>query len=185
MKKLFFTIVLTFSVFFLFCKSLYCEDIPSASANYNTSKTDINKEKNLSTTVSISNKPAPKYVGAKECGICHTGKKMKNIYENWQKQGHSRAFERLKGVDKENPNCLKCHTTGYGKEKLYAEVNLEGVQCEACHGPGSLYRPIDIMEDRKRSNELGLIFPIDPMKVCRECHLHRQDRVSPLCPGRD
>ncbi|MBI5208200.1 MAG: cytochrome c family protein [Candidatus Firestonebacteria bacterium] len=126
-----------------------------------------------------------KYVGARECGVCHTGKKMKNIFEIWQMQGHARAFERLKGSDQENPKCLKCHTTGFGEEKLYEEVNLLGVQCEACHGPGSLYRPMDIMEDLKRSNELGLIYPIDPMKVCRKCHLHRQDRATPLCPGRD
>ncbi|MBI4652426.1 cytochrome c family protein [Candidatus Desantisbacteria bacterium] len=149
-------------------------------AEENPTPKSIQQDTTKFNTESSSINNVLKYIGAIECGICHT-----EVYESWKKQRHSKAYDRLQNSDKENPKCLKCHTTGYGEQKFYEQVNLEGVQCEACHGPGSLYRPMNIMKVRKKANELGLIFPIDPLKVCRKCHLHRQDRMTPLCPGRD
>ena len=44
----------------------------------------------------------------------------------------------------------------------------EGVGCEACHGPGSLYKSRKIMKDKEASMKVGLIIPDE--KTCIKCH---------------
>lgn len=72
-----------------------------------------------------------------------------------------------------NQNCSYCHVTGFEAETL--EWDDEGVQCEACHGPGSEH--VILMDD------LGFIFDerdredlhetiniaVDP-QTCGQCH---------------
>ena len=68
---------------------------------------------------------------------------------------------------------MACHGTGAPKG-----VILENVQCEACHGPGSLYKGAHIMSkwkykqdpetQRKLAVEAGMT-PIDE-RVCLRCH---------------
>ncbi|MFH1723880.1 MAG: multiheme c-type cytochrome [Elusimicrobiota bacterium] len=87
--------------------------------------------------------PAPKspsastYRGAAKCKWCHIDEFM-----TWEKTKHARAFEALLGDEKEDPECVGCHSTGFG-EGGYGMGGPEGenrrflgVQCEACHGPG-------------------------------------------------
>ncbi len=110
-------------------------------------------------------RPAPpegSYVGASACGPCH-GK----AHEVWRKTRHARATEDL-AVDHqtENPDCLRCHATGVGKAGGYPArgVDLSGVQCEACHGPGAGHPPGKMA-----------VPPLE--KVCSGCHTKRD---SPL-----
>jgi hypothetical protein len=56
---------------------------------------------------------------------------------------------------------LGCHATG-------ASAELPGVQCEACHGPGSEYKSMKVMKDREASIAAGLIVPDEA--TCRGCH---------------
>ncbi|MCP4714106.1 MAG: hypothetical protein GY868_03230, partial [Deltaproteobacteria bacterium] len=56
---------------------------------------------------------------------------------------HAAAINSLKRKGREDdPACIACHVTGYGQTGGYslqdpaASGHLEGVQCEACHGPG-------------------------------------------------
>jgi hypothetical protein len=83
--------------------------------------------------------PGGSYAGAASCAPCH-GK----AHEVWRKTRHARATEDL-AVDhqSENPDCLRCHATGVGKAGGYPspEVDLAGVQCEACHGPAAGHPP--------------------------------------------
>ncbi len=61
-----------------------------------------------------------------------------------------------------NPACLKCHAPapeGY---------NVHGVQCETCHGAGSLYATEAVMRDFKAAKKAGLVRP--GAKTCRRCH---------------
>lgn len=87
-------------------------------------------------------RPAPpegSYVGASACAPCH-GK----AHEVWRKSRHAKATEDL-AVDhqQENPDCLLCHATGVAEPGGYPrpDVDLAGVQCEACHGPGAGHPP--------------------------------------------
>ena len=45
---------------------------------------------------------------------------------------------------------------------------LTGVQCEACHGPGSEYKSMSIMKDREKAMANGLLIPDE--KTCFKCH---------------
>jgi hypothetical protein len=108
----------------------------------------------------------PAYVGAKKCKVCHT-----DIFDSWTQIGHARALSALRGEDAGDANCLVCHTTGFGAGGYGAEagiVDLGGVQCEACHGPGSLYSFSSIMLKPEVSARAGLL-PVDSL-TCVGCH---------------
>lgn len=77
------------------------------------------------------------YGGAQSCAKCH-----EKEYASWKKTPHARALQTL--IDKGqqfNPECLKCHVTGYRQANGFYTVKhgpslkLAGVQCEICHAP--------------------------------------------------
>jgi hypothetical protein len=79
--------------------------------------------------------PAPHYVGAQACLECHQA-----IHDTVMGTLHAQAFTALKQINQDNnASCLACHTVGYGKPTGFtsaaATPQLEGVQCENCHGP--------------------------------------------------
>ncbi|MDM7916519.1 MAG: multiheme c-type cytochrome [Candidatus Eisenbacteria bacterium] len=111
-----------------------------------------------------------KYVGVQACAICHKGASKGSIYEVWLASPHAQAFEALGAENQKNEVCLRCHTTGFGKA-LAAGVTpdkMVNVQCEACHGPGSEYRPMAVMKSRPAALEKGLVLPTE--QVCMQCH---------------
>ncbi|MCL4306196.1 cytochrome c family protein [bacterium] len=118
----------------------------------------------------------PTYVGSGKCKICHKGEKNGNIYETWLDSKHAKALETLvaKG-EQNNPECLSCHTTGYGTASgfdkmpdLHGMEDLGGVGCESCHGPGSEYKTKKIMESREASIAAGMWIPDE--NTCKTCH---------------
>jgi predicted CXXCH cytochrome family protein len=82
------------------------------------------------------------YAGAQSCNNeCHTF-----ILDWWETTAHADAYNALltrgRGTD---PQCLVCHTVGYdtqtnngGFDELMID-RLAAVQCENCHGPGSIH----------------------------------------------
>jgi hypothetical protein len=113
------------------------------------------------------------YVGISKCKMCHKGAAKGEVFEKWEKSPHANAFAVLKakGEDK-NPKCLECHVTGFnaGGYKVgdATAVNFEGVQCECCHGPGSAYKSLSIMKDKKQALANGLVEPNEAL--CKKCH---------------
>lgn len=131
---------------------------------------------------------AAEYVGAKKCKACH----MKQ-YKAWQKTNMANSFENLKpgikteekkkaGLDPDkdytnDKDCLRCHTTGYGKPGGFTSLEetptLINVQCESCHGPGGDFRKI-MKKDKKFKladvKAAGLILPNETENNCLECH---------------
>ena len=109
------------------------------------------------------------YVGAEKCKTCH-----KAEYAAWSETGHAKAFDVLSDEEKTKEECVGCHLTG----KLADGTALEGVQCEACHGPGSDYKSVKIMSKKKweadpegykkMAIEAGLIYPTNDN--CIRCH---------------
>lgn len=82
--------------------------------------------------------PTPTYVGVKKCKMCHAGQ-----HRTWSESKHAQAFSALIGDEATNPECLKCHTTGFGAGGYDAAADsdaraaFQNVQCEMCHGAGS------------------------------------------------
>ncbi|MBI3273261.1 MAG: cytochrome C554 [Planctomycetes bacterium] len=129
-------------------------------------------------------KSGPKYLGVDKCKDCHKAKTKGDQYGQWTESKHARAFESLasdearkiakeKGVadPQKAPECLKCHVTAFGiaKERLGDKFKLEqGVQCEACHGPGGDYFKMEVMKDREKAKANGLVLPTEA--VCVTCH---------------
>jgi hypothetical protein len=77
------------------------------------------------------------YTGAGRCEKCHA-----DPFKAFKGSAHFSALETLvKAGQQFNPDCLKCHTTGFGKPGGFvtqgATPQLANVQCEACHGPSS------------------------------------------------
>ncbi|MGK5094825.1 cytochrome c family protein [Deltaproteobacteria bacterium TL4] len=154
-----------------------------------------------------------KYVGVDKCKKCHKKKDEGAQYDIWKKSKLSKAFETLKsdkaaevakkagitGNASESPECLACHVTAFGvdKKSLDKKFNVEdGVQCEACHGPGEKYaskKPkkeipklrkalaklkegtpeyakvaADLKKERDGLVALGMTYPEE--KACKICH---------------
>lgn len=108
------------------------------------------------------------YAGPKDgCRKCHLRE-----YRSWEKTPHADAFEVLPEEERDNPECVRCHTTGYGQPTGFVNLDetpaLAGVTCEVCHGPGSEYRDKELMKDREGSMAAGLILPDET--TCRSCH---------------
>jgi hypothetical protein len=100
------------------------------------------------------------YVGVQACLECHEDTKT-----FWENDKHEKAWETLERDNKTfDLECVNCHTTGYGQPGgsiLGALKNLTDVQCEQCHGPGSLHA-----ED----GDPDLIKLKVVQKVCVQCH---------------
>jgi hypothetical protein len=101
------------------------------------------------------------YVGADKCKMCH---KKDGVYPSWAETPHAKAWESLKPEEQKNNECVGCHSTG----TLTDGTLLEGVQCEACHGPGNDYRKMNIMKDLKLAMANGLLLPNE--ETCLKCH---------------
>jgi len=79
------------------------------------------------------------YLGDRSCKSCH-----EDAWAVYAKSGHMRAFMTLRNKGQHfEPDCLVCHTTGYQYKNGYADEapynRLINVQCEACHGYGTLH----------------------------------------------
>jgi len=86
--------------------------------------------------------PPPKgeaaYTGAEACADCHA-----DAATFWARTVHATAWKTL--VDRGQQfdfDCIGCHVTGWDKpggSNLANNSKLRNVQCETCHGPGSIH----------------------------------------------
>ncbi|MFQ5670231.1 MAG: multiheme c-type cytochrome [Acidobacteriota bacterium] len=79
------------------------------------------------------------YIGAETCGTCH-----QEALEAWRASAHSHAFQTLIDHNQDfSAECVSCHTVGQGRKGGFVNAKatpaLVDVQCESCHGPGSLH----------------------------------------------
>jgi hypothetical protein len=129
-----------------------------------------------------------KYVGANACKACHLTPKSGAAFKIWQESAHAKAFATLatpaakeiaqkKGITdpQKDQACLKCHDTAAGVAAAQLAPTFkpgEGVGCEACHGPGSEYKSMQVMKDidagKTKGETLGLVKPDE--KACTKCH---------------
>ena len=135
----------------------------------------------FSYTVNAQNK----FVGAKNCGMCHKKAEQGEQLKIWQGSAHASAFKTLQtaeadkiagGKAAEDKKCLKCHTSGHDADaSLFGKKFKveDGVQCETCHGAGSKYKSKKVMKDHVKSVAAGMKEYKDEAaieKQCRTCH---------------
>jgi hypothetical protein len=105
------------------------------------------------------------FVGTQSCTSCHP-----QAMQAWAKSGHARAFHTLLEVKADaDPNCLPCHTVGFGTPSGYrremAGAKLTDVGCESCHGPGSQH-----VTERLAGGEITTRFRPIGAGDCQKCH---------------
>ncbi len=137
-----------------------------------------------------------KFVGATKCKMCHNLKKSGKYFDDWKTKKHYQSFFLLKGDERKDPKCLKCHTTAYGEpggfklegfkppfEKFediksnkdtstYIKAML-GVQCEMCHGPGEKH-----VKSKKGKTVIPHAWEPEE-KVCTACHNSENPHWNP------
>jgi hypothetical protein len=103
------------------------------------------------------------YVGMAKCAGCH-----KAADKFWKQTVHAHAWKTLvDGGKQADYKCVSCHVTGYGQvggSTLGFTKNLESVQCETCHGPGSIHVASEGNE------EPSSVKRDTPETVCLGCH---------------
>jgi hypothetical protein len=124
-----------------------------------------------------------KYIGAEKCKMCHNKPTTGDQYKQWSASLHSQSLKSLSSEASwayatkngiadptKEAKCLKCHST-YGSVPAGEIATLtaaEGVSCESCHGPGSMYKSPAIMKNQAMSIKNGLIIPDEA--TCVKCH---------------
>lgn len=102
------------------------------------------------------------YAGVDACTDCHDEER-----KVWDATKHAQAYTTLEKDFKEmNLDCVGCHVTGYdrpGGSTVTFNEKLRGVQCEVCHGPGSLH-----IKDPE--NKDLIITKPSPETCVSECH---------------
>jgi hypothetical protein len=123
----------------------------------------IGVQSQISGTLAEKAQEEPYYVGMEKCKDCHP--EDVKTYSEWK---YSRNFRILEMRGKEHdPNCVSCHTTGYGQPGGFVSVeetpHMKNVQCEACHGPASLHVKAPTVDEHQRTLSI-------PKNICTTCH---------------
>lgn len=104
------------------------------------------------------------YIGDEQCGACHDKE-----LEQWHGTRHAGAYETLVKVNKQyDLSCIGCHVTGFrkpGGSEVVEHAGLEDIQCETCHGPGSIHA-----EHPEKAGKPFAIRRDVPAEVCLQCH---------------
>lgn len=137
------------------------EAVDSAMASYYQRVNDHNKVAFADRLPPEPEKGQAKYIGVDACTDCHD-----DARRVWDKTPHAGAYPTLqKGFKEYNLDCVSCHVTGYDKpggSTVTHNAKLQDVQCETCHGPGSLHA--------KAPEKKGLIEAKPKTDLCLGCH---------------
>ena len=80
----------------------------------------------------VSRKTAT-YLGSALCQQCHASE-----YERWSLSAHAHSMTTLSTAKRDHdPDCIRCHFTGFQQPGFALKKTMAEVGCESCHGPGS------------------------------------------------
>lgn len=120
-------------------KSLACDaDVQSRKLAYDRAAGEANAKAAAGVKPPPPATGKPGFVGVDACASCHI-----EAVNFWKTTKHYQAWETIEKVGKElNYECISCHVTGWDKpggSNLAFNQHLRDVQCETCHGPGSIH----------------------------------------------
>ncbi|HCF94053.1 MAG: multiheme c-type cytochrome [Verrucomicrobiota bacterium] len=153
--------------------------------------------------------PQERFLGVAGCD-CHAEPEMGKQIARWAGSAHSRAYllldtgylERIDprahrlvylGYGKaireeahrlgEDQDCLECHGTAFDQSASWGEqFHIEdGVQCEACHGPGSVHAALMREEIDATELKADVTMKYPEESDCMECH--ETKRSHSVVPG--
>jgi hypothetical protein len=137
---------------------------PAVAAQMSGYYKRVNEHNKVAFADRVAPPPEPgqaRYVGVDACTDCHD-----DARKVWDKTPHSGAYPTLQKDFKEyNLDCVSCHVTGYDKpggSTVTHNEKLRNVQCETCHGPGSLHA--------QDPSKKGLIVASPKTDLCLGCH---------------
>ena len=145
-----------------------------------------------------------KYIGADKCKSCHGAAESGDQHGAWKASKHAKAFETLasdaaKKIATEKgladaakaDECVSCHVTAFGVPEANIKKGFDraqGVQCEACHGPGENHMKARFAAAAKGDAPAGPVqIPADEivsaptMDVCVKCHNEKSPSYKPFC----
>jgi cytochrome c5 len=120
-------------------KSLACNTaVQDAISKFHQATGEVNVKAAANVAVPAPPKDQASYVGGEACSDCHS-----DATEAWKKTVHARAWATLEQRGRQfDLDCIGCHVTGWerpGGSNLADNSKLRDVQCETCHGPGSIH----------------------------------------------
>jgi len=120
-------------------KRLACDStVDAAKAAYDRAAGEANVKAAAALPPVRVPKGTARYLGTEACEDCHPDQ-----VAFWAKTRHAQAFETLAERGKQfDLDCIGCHVTGWERPSgatLAANESLRAVQCEVCHGPGSIH----------------------------------------------
>ena len=140
-----------------------------------------------------------KYIGANKCKMCHKSATKGNQFGIWSESAHAKAYATLatdkakavakkagvSGDPQKADECLGCHVTAFSapaSAKAATYKMEEGVTCETCHGPGSLYKSMKVMKALTAGTQdaAAVAFMKATEKTCLECHNEKSPTYKPF-----
>jgi hypothetical protein len=115
------------------------------------------------------------YIGQKKCRVCHFKE-----FRSWKKTDHAETWNKLPERYRSDADCLRCHVTGYGDAGGYTNQqetpHLTGVQCESCHGPGSVHA--EIAKEEEDEKTIDALIDKSPQNRCAGCHTPHEEHPA-------
>jgi hypothetical protein len=113
---------------------------------------------------------AQNYIGAGQCKSCHEFE-----YRVWASGPHAKGDGSLSEAQRKDPKCNTCHMMTVEGESA---PDLQGIECERCHGPGRYYHRRYVMRDKELSRLVGLTDP--KPEHCMQCHTEGGPSIRPF-----
>ncbi len=116
------------------------------------------------------------YVGTEACSDCHS-----DAVDFWKTTRHAQAWKTLEERGQQfDFDCISCHVTGWekpGGANLAHNETLRDVQCETCHGPGSIHVA------KGGEERPPTVWRAPPEKMCEtQCHTKDHSDTFALQP---
>lgn len=147
-------------------KALACDaGVMAAKLAYSKAAGDANVAAAAGVPVPAPREGEAGYVGVEECDLCHADE-----VAFWKTTRHTRAWDTLVAAGKHHDyDCTSCHVTGWdqpGGASMAENEPLRDVQCEVCHGPGSIHA-----EAEDDATARATIRRAPPPELCaQQCH---------------
>jgi len=142
------------------CRGAADADAAAKLAEYDRWVADLNRKRFADVRPPKPKRGQPGYSGVDKCEMCH-----EEAVQSWRQTVHASAYETLEKVNKQfDLSCVGCHVTGFrkpGGSEVVENEGLRDVQCEVCHGPGSIHNKTETTESINRDVTV---------EICLECH---------------